>query len=389
MDVEAVWRGLPRRGRGLRAAAPRLGQPRRRVPGGAGARHRPAAARTRIGAICSVPVVKGALTHVDTWAGRGGLARGSSSSTTSRAVIYGGDYEDVDLTDRKLVDGIFDQTFHKPLKLVDLEKTTKYRYDPKFKTGGTFGSNFHALKDRVLSFNYRSVGWPDERRLGIARPAHRAPLPQAVRRRDRRAQEAASTAASPAARSARRSTAATRRTTSPTSRWARSRRLRPARGGEGSTAAPTPPASTASRSAARSPGSWSAWSRAGWTRSRPASPSGPRWEPERLDAVADSAHNAEIAVKAHRLAARRPAGPGLPPGHPPSPRGSSAGKAQGRRRLQRHRRRPRLHGPQPVLGPGDVRAHADPGPLLPGLRPRVQAALRAGQGLRACAWAAS
>ncbi|HEY3447152.1 MAG TPA: aldehyde ferredoxin oxidoreductase N-terminal domain-containing protein [Myxococcales bacterium] len=127
----------------------------------------PSAARTRIGAICSVPVVKGALTHIDTWAGRGGLGSRLFQQHNIAAVIYGGDYEDVDLTDRKLVDGMFDKAFKKPLKLVDLEKTTKYRFDPKFKTAGTFGSNFHALKEKVLSFNYQSVNWPDERRLGI------------------------------------------------------------------------------------------------------------------------------------------------------------------------------------------------------------------------------
>jgi glyceraldehyde-3-phosphate dehydrogenase (ferredoxin) len=112
-------------------------------------------------------VAKGELTHVDTWAGRGGLGSLLLQRHNIAAVIYGGDYEDVDLTDRKLVDGMFDQAFHQPLKMVDLEKTTKYRYDPKFKTSGTFGSNFHALKDRELSFNYRSVNWPDERRLAI------------------------------------------------------------------------------------------------------------------------------------------------------------------------------------------------------------------------------
>lgn len=167
VDVEAVWKGY-RGETGLYALLHQVWDTH-------GAEFRsarvlatgPAAARTRAGAIASVPVVKGALTHVDTWAGRGGLGSRLFQEHNLCAVIYGGDYEDVDLTDRKLVDGMFDQAFKKPLKLVDLEKTTKYRYDPKFKTSGTFGSNFHALKDRALSFNYRSVNWPDERRLGI------------------------------------------------------------------------------------------------------------------------------------------------------------------------------------------------------------------------------
>lgn len=127
----------------------------------------PAAARTRAGAICSAPVVHDQLTHVDTWAGRGGLGSRLFQTHNLCAVIYGGDFEDVDLTDRKMVDGLFDSRFGKPLKLVDLEKTTKYRFDPKFRTSGTFGSNFHVLRDRALSFNYRSVRLSDEERLSI------------------------------------------------------------------------------------------------------------------------------------------------------------------------------------------------------------------------------
>ncbi|HCF57487.1 MAG TPA: aldehyde ferredoxin oxidoreductase [Myxococcales bacterium] len=127
----------------------------------------PAAARTRSGAICSVPVRKGELTHVDTWAGRGGLGSRLLQEHNIAAVVYGGDYEDEDLTDRKMVDGMFDERFGKPLRLVDLEKTTKYRYDPRFSTGGTFGSNYHTLRERVLSFNYSSVLLSDEERLQI------------------------------------------------------------------------------------------------------------------------------------------------------------------------------------------------------------------------------
>lgn len=127
----------------------------------------PAAARTRSGAIGSAPIKKGQISHVDTWAGRGGLGSRLYAAHNLVAIVYGGDYEDEDLTDRKMVDAIFAERFGKPLKLVDLEKTTKYRYDPKFKTGGTFGSNYHSLRERVLSFNYSSVLMPDEARLRI------------------------------------------------------------------------------------------------------------------------------------------------------------------------------------------------------------------------------
>ena len=43
--------------------------------------------------------------------------------------------------------------------------TAKYCLDPKTNTGGTFGSNYHAMGDKILSFNYRSIYAPDEARL--------------------------------------------------------------------------------------------------------------------------------------------------------------------------------------------------------------------------------
>ncbi|MBI5531301.1 MAG: aldehyde ferredoxin oxidoreductase [Deltaproteobacteria bacterium] len=127
----------------------------------------PAAARTRAGAIASAPIKGGKISHVDTWAGRGGLGSRLLREHNIAAICFGGDYEDVDLTDRKLVDGMFAEKFGKPLKMVDLEKTTKYRFDPKFKTGGTFGSNYHNLRELVLLFNYKSVLLGDEERLAL------------------------------------------------------------------------------------------------------------------------------------------------------------------------------------------------------------------------------
>ena len=44
----------------------------------------PAAAATDFGAIASVPISKGRLSHVDTWAGRGGSARSCSRAITSQ-----------------------------------------------------------------------------------------------------------------------------------------------------------------------------------------------------------------------------------------------------------------------------------------------------------------
>jgi len=51
----------------------------------------------------------------------------------------------------------------------DVEATVKYRYDPKFETGGTFGVNFATLGGRVLAFNYRSIYYSEDERLELHR----------------------------------------------------------------------------------------------------------------------------------------------------------------------------------------------------------------------------
>jgi glyceraldehyde-3-phosphate dehydrogenase (ferredoxin) len=49
----------------------------------------------------------------------------------------------------------------------DLEATLKYRFDPKFGTGGTFGANFATLGGRMLAFNYRSIYMSEAERLEL------------------------------------------------------------------------------------------------------------------------------------------------------------------------------------------------------------------------------
>ena len=125
----------------------------------------PSAAVTSFGAIGSSKTQRGDLTPVDCWAGRGGMGSRLLQRHNICAIIYGGDFEDEDLSDRAEADGYFEQRFSKKMKLVDLEKTTKYRFDPKFSSGGTLGVNYSTLSELMLSFNYRSVGWEPARRL--------------------------------------------------------------------------------------------------------------------------------------------------------------------------------------------------------------------------------
>jgi glyceraldehyde-3-phosphate dehydrogenase (ferredoxin) len=117
----------------------------------------PAAATTDFGAIGSVPIGRSGLSHVDTWAGRGGFGSKLLQQHGIAAVIYGGTYVDEDFRDRKVADQWFEERYKKKLAAKDLEATVKYRYDPKFETGGTLGVNYATVGGRLIAFNYASI----------------------------------------------------------------------------------------------------------------------------------------------------------------------------------------------------------------------------------------
>jgi glyceraldehyde-3-phosphate dehydrogenase (ferredoxin) len=127
----------------------------------------PAALATDMGAIVSVPVLQGTLSPVDTWAGRGGMGTKLLKEHGIAAVIYGGTFVDEDFRDRKVADVWFEAKYKQKLLAKDLEATTKYRYDPTFHTGGTFGVNYANIKGRMLAFNYRTIFATEEERLAI------------------------------------------------------------------------------------------------------------------------------------------------------------------------------------------------------------------------------
>ncbi len=127
----------------------------------------PAAAATDFGAICSAPIKNGKLTPVDTWAGRGGFGTKLFKDHGIAAVIYGGTFIDEDFRDRKVADRWFEERYHMKLTAKDMEATTKYRFDPRFETGGTFGVNFATMGGRLFSFNYKSIYMDESDRLEI------------------------------------------------------------------------------------------------------------------------------------------------------------------------------------------------------------------------------
>jgi glyceraldehyde-3-phosphate dehydrogenase (ferredoxin) len=127
----------------------------------------PASLYTDCGAVGSSPIVRGKVTPVDTWAGRGGMGSRMVQGHGVAGVIFGGTHVDEDLRDRKVADQFFLGRYGMKMMIKDKEATTKYRYDEELETGGTFGANFMTLGARLLAFNYRSLEWSKERRLEV------------------------------------------------------------------------------------------------------------------------------------------------------------------------------------------------------------------------------
>ncbi|MDZ7831987.1 MAG: aldehyde ferredoxin oxidoreductase N-terminal domain-containing protein [Desulfobacterales bacterium] len=127
----------------------------------------PAAEASDIGAIGSVPIKKGELTRVDTWAGRGGLGSKLFREHGIAAVIYGGTHITEDFINKKVADEWFQDRYEKKLAAKDIEATTKYRFEPKFQTGGTFGVNYATMGDKILAFNYRTIYMTEQERNKI------------------------------------------------------------------------------------------------------------------------------------------------------------------------------------------------------------------------------
>lgn len=127
----------------------------------------PAALYTDIGAICSAPLKKGALTHADTWAGRGGFGTKLLQEHGILGVIYGGTHVDEDFCNRSVADQWFEDKFNQRMAAKDMEATAKYRFDPKFNTGGTFGVNYASMEGNLLALNYRSIYWSEEERRSL------------------------------------------------------------------------------------------------------------------------------------------------------------------------------------------------------------------------------
>ena len=60
--------------------------------------------------------------------------------------------------------------YEKKLAAKDLEATTKYRFEPKFQTGGTSGVNYSTPAGKMLSFDDRSIYMSEEEHQSDSEP---------------------------------------------------------------------------------------------------------------------------------------------------------------------------------------------------------------------------
>jgi glyceraldehyde-3-phosphate dehydrogenase (ferredoxin) len=129
----------------------------------------PAAQQTDMGGIMSVPISRGKVGLVDTWAGRGGFGSAMLQEHGIVAIIYGGTVVEDDFRDNKVADQWFQNKYNLKLLQKDLEATSKYRFDEKLSTGGTFGVNYATMGGRIMAFNYRTIFDTEGERLELHR----------------------------------------------------------------------------------------------------------------------------------------------------------------------------------------------------------------------------
>ncbi|MCD6372414.1 MAG: glyceraldehyde-3-phosphate:ferredoxin oxidoreductase, partial [Thermococcus sp.] len=133
----------------------------------------PAALNTNYGAVFSQALRKGErLVGSEDWAARGGSGSVLLRAHNVVGIIFGGKrrrrtFPGEDISNFKTSKGIVEGVHKKPYNEVIAEKTTKYRFNPKLNTGGTFGGNYPAEGDFVPILNWQMPYIPKEERIKI------------------------------------------------------------------------------------------------------------------------------------------------------------------------------------------------------------------------------
>ncbi|SMO66759.1 glyceraldehyde-3-phosphate ferredoxin oxidoreductase [Balnearium lithotrophicum] len=121
----------------------------------------PAAYTTNYASIFSQDVRDGKFVEgAEDWAARGGGGSVLARAHNVVGIVFGGNWEGkrfkaLDLSNYDFVKKLFSEVYDKPLFKVIAEKTEKYRYNPKLKTGGTFGGDYLSEKDKTPVLNWQ------------------------------------------------------------------------------------------------------------------------------------------------------------------------------------------------------------------------------------------
>ncbi len=133
----------------------------------------PAALNTNYGGIFSQALKKGErVVGSEDWAARGGSGSVLLRAHNVVGIIFGGkprkrEFPGEDISNFKTAKEIVEGVHKKPYNEIIAEKTVKYRYNPKLKTGGTFGGNYPAEGDFVPVLNWQMPYIPKEERIRI------------------------------------------------------------------------------------------------------------------------------------------------------------------------------------------------------------------------------
>ncbi|AFL95409.1 aldehyde: ferredoxin oxidoreductase 2 [Thermococcus cleftensis] len=133
----------------------------------------PASLNTNYGAIFSQALRKGErLVGSEDWAARGGSGSVLLRAHNVVGIIFGGKprkrpFPGEDIGNFRTAKGIVEGVHKKPYNEIIAEKTTKYRFNPKLNTGGTFGGNYPAEGDFVPILNWQMPYIPKEERIRI------------------------------------------------------------------------------------------------------------------------------------------------------------------------------------------------------------------------------
>ncbi|UXD21601.1 aldehyde:ferredoxin oxidoreductase [Ignicoccus pacificus DSM 13166] len=103
------------------------------------------------------------------------FGRGGPGSVMAQAhgvlAIYGiGNYEPPEISP-ELPERLANELLNKPYVRAVLEATTKYRYDPKLGTGGTFGVNYVHYRDLIPMLAFNTMYYPEDVRITLSNMA--------------------------------------------------------------------------------------------------------------------------------------------------------------------------------------------------------------------------